>query len=258
MKPKLKPILLLSITIVLMSCTTKKDVLYFQDAQTYPRTPITYANNTIQPNDILDIKIGALVPETALPYNRQTNLTGNMPVQNINLLRLQGYLVDNDGYVVLPILGRLLVAQKPINVVEKELEIRLEKGQHLVKPTVSIRLLNAKVSILGEVNSPGTYTFTEQFISVPQALGYAGDLTINGKRSDIVLIREADGNRTITHLDLTTTDWMSNPQYRIMPNDVIVVNPNNAKIKSAGLVGSAATVVSIVSVLLSITILLSR
>ena len=237
---------------------SNKDLLYFGDANMSQSTPINYTSNTLQPNDILDIKIGALVPETAIPYNSQTINNLGQQIQNIEVLKLQGYLVGTDGSIVLPILGKIEVVNKSIASLEQELISILEDGQHLVSPSVSVRLLNAKVTVLGEVGRPGTYTFTEQFISLPQALGYAGDLSINGKRTDILLIREQQGERRISQIDLTTTNWMNNPEYRIMPNDVIVVNPNNAKVKSAGIIGNASTVVSIVSVLLSITILLTR
>jgi polysaccharide export outer membrane protein len=244
--------------LLLSSCVSNKDLLYFGDANMIQSTPINYISNTLQPNDILDIKIGALVPEPAIPYNNQTINYSGQQIQNIDLLKLQGYLVGTDGSIVLPILGKIEVVNKSIASLEQELISILEDGQHLVSPSVSVRLLNAKVTILGEVGRPGTYTFTEQFISLPQALGYAGDLSINGKRTDILLIREQQGERRISQIDLTTTNWMNNPEYRIMPNDVIVVNPNNAKVKSAGIIGNASTVVSIVSVLLSITILLTR
>ena len=243
--------------LVLSSCASKKDLLYFQDAENSIPSKIEYANNTLQPNDILDVKIGALVPETAIPYNNLVQKSGQA-LQDIELIKLQGYLVGTDGYIVLPILGRILVANKTIASVEKELIRILEKDQHLISPSVSVRLLNAKVTILGEVNRPGTYNFTEQYISIPQALGYAGDLTIQGKRTDIILVREQEGTRTSSRIDLTTTNWMNNPEYRVMPNDVIVVNPNITKVKSSGFVGNASVVMSIVTTLLSITVLLTR
>ncbi|MDG1698265.1 MAG: polysaccharide biosynthesis/export family protein, partial [Polaribacter sp.] len=227
------------------------------DAENSIPAKIEYANNTLQPNDILDVKIGALVPETAIPYNNLVQKSGQA-LQDIELIKLQGYLVGTDGYIVLPILGRILVANKTIASVEKELIRILENDQHLISPSVSVRLLNAKVTILGEVNRPGTYNFTEQFISIPQALGYAGDLTIQGKRTDIILVREQEGTRTSSRIDLTTTNWMNNPEYRVMPNDVIVVNPNITKVKSSGIVGNASVVMSIVTTLLSITVLLTR
>ena len=249
--------LLLVLGLLLSSCVSNKQLLYFGDANLNQNTPISYTSNTLQPNDILDIKIGALVPETAIPYNKQITNSYSQS-QNIELLKLHGYLVGIDGTIVLPILGKIEVVNKTIADLEEELISILENRQHLVNPSVSVRLLNAKVTVLGEVRAPGTYTFTEQFISLPQALGYAGDLNINGKRTDVLLIREQAGQRRISQIDLTTTNWMNNPEYRIIPNDVIVVNPNNAKVKSAGIIGNASTVVSILSVLLSITVLLTR
>lgn len=237
------------------SCASKKDIIYFQDATNYASTPIHLKATLIQPNDILNIRIGALVPEAALPYNIQIGTTAN---PTIDMLKVQGYLVTTEGTIVLPILGKINTAGLTILDLETEIKSQLEKGGHLVSPTVAIRVLNAKVTILGEVKSPGTYPFLEQSLSINQALGYAGDLTINGKRNDILLIRESEGKRTITHIDLTTVNWMSNPEYQIRQNDVLVVNPNNAKVKTAGYIGSAGNVFTIASLLLSSIILLTR
>lgn len=250
--PKLKLIILLILT---TSCATKKKLLYFQDADIYDSSSIHYTGNTIQTNDILSVSISALLPESAIPYNKQTNLGAS---QNTELLKLNGYLVDTQGNITLPILGIVKVSNKSISEVEQNLVSLLESGGHLINPTVNIRVLNAKVTILGEVNNPGTYSFTEQYITVPQALGYAGDLNINGKRNDILLIREANGIRNITHIDLTNTQWFNDDRYLIKPNDIIVVNPNQAKVKSAGIISNVGTFLSVFSVLLSTTILLTR
>ena len=218
---------------------------------------IVYYKNTIQPNDILSIDISAAMPETALPYNKQFG-GGAINNTNIDVLKLRGYLVDSEGTVSIPVLGKVLVKGKTTMAIEDEIAQKLESGNHLVDPVVSVRLLNSKVTILGEVNGPGTFSFTEESLSVPQALGYAGDLTINGKRDEIMLIREVDGKRTISQVDLTTADWMSDPEYIIKPNDVLVVMPNRAKVKSAGYVGTATTVMAITSTLISIAILIFR
>ena len=114
------------------------------------------------------------------------------------------------------------------------------------------------MTILGEVKNPGTYSFTEQNITILQALGYAGDLTINGKRDDILITREVDGVRKISHIDLTSSSFMDSEFYFIKPNDNIIVNPNNPKVKSAGFVGNVGTILTIASLALSITILLTR
>ena len=134
----------------------------------------------------------------------------------------------------------------------------LEKGGHLIKAFVNIRLINAKVTILGEVNNPGTYTFLEPILTVPQALGYAGDLTIKGKRTDILLIRETAGNRIIKHIDLTATDWMNDATYYVKPNDILVVRPNFGKVKSTGIIGNLRSLISVASILISAAILLTN
>ncbi|MFB3390042.1 polysaccharide biosynthesis/export family protein [Flavobacterium sp. LAR06] len=242
--------------LLLESCASKKDVLYFQDSILYESASVKYVNFMIQPGDILSITVGAKVPETVIPYNIQ-QLGGNS-FSNIETIKLQGYLVSNQGTIIFPVLGTITVVNKTISMLEQELKKILECGGHLIEPTVSIRLLNAKVTVLGEVHKPGTYSFTEQRLTVPQALGYAGDLTINGKRKDIILIRESEGVRTIKHIDLTTTQWIDDPDYSIRQNDILIINPNNSKVKTAGYIGNAATILTIASLILSTVILLTR
>lgn len=245
------------LAVLLQSCASKKDILYFQDAANYPSIPLEYGGTMIQPNDILSIGVTALVPETAIPYNLQT-MGNNANNLNIEILKLQGYLVSPQGAITFPVLGTISVLKLSISELEQHLKTLLEQGGHLVNPSISIRLLNAKVTVLGEVNKPGTFTFTEQYITVPQALGYAGDLTINGKRNDILLIRETEGVRTISHLDLTTANWMNDSKYVVKQNDVLVINPNNPKIKTAGYIGNTGTLLTVFSLVLSSLILLTR
>tara|TARA_B100000795_G_scaffold128691_2_gene95887 strand:- start:1533 stop:2303 length:771 start_codon:yes stop_codon:yes gene_type:complete len=248
-------LLLFFVGVILGACTTAKDIYYFQDAETYGNKMINYENSNIQPNDILNIKIGASIAESALPYNKRTGENNNLT--SLELLKINGYLVSLEGTIKLPILGVIKVTNKTTSELELNLVKALKEGEHLIKPFVSIRLVNAKVTILGEVNSPGTYTFTEQFISIPQALGYAGDLTINGKRTNLLLIREVAGSRTMTYIDLTTTNWMNDASYRVKPNDVIVVNPNTAGVKSSGFLNSG-NLISIIGFLLTASIYLTR
>src|SRR5690606_12736563 len=165
-------------------------------------------------NDILSITVEALVPETAIPYNKQQSQNG-MAINNIETLKIQGYLVNAEGKVNFPVLGEISMAGTTLGEAENNLEKILYDGGHLVMPKVTIRILNAKVTVLGEVKQPGTFSFTEQFITLPQALGYAGDLTINGKRDDILLIRQMNGVQHVYHLDLTKADWLNDTTYNI-------------------------------------------
>lgn len=240
------------------SCVSNKEILYFQDADSFKETDITYRENTIQPNDILSVMISSAIPETAIPYNRNSGSNAVVNNSNIEVLKLQGYLVNPEGFISLPILGKVSANEQTATALEMAIVNLLETGGHLVDPVVTVRLLNAKVTVLGEVRQPGTFSFTEQYLSVPQALGYAGDLTINGRRDEVLLIRELDGKRRITHVNLTTADWMQNPEYMIKPNDILVVQPNKAKVKTAGYVGNVSTIVAIASLVLSATILITR
>lgn len=227
-----------------------------QDAERVAEAEVQYTSAKIQPNDILKILVESTVPEAAIPYNRGGGNAMQSP--SIQLLQLDGYLVSKAHSIMFPVLGEVSTRNKTTEQLQESIKKELEIGGHLVNPNVTVRLINAKVTILGEVNQPGTYNFTEQNITFLQALGYAGDLTINGQRNDILLSREVDGIRKITHVDLTSATFMNSEYYFIKPNDVIIVNPNDPRVKNAGFIGNVGTVLTIASLALSVTILLTR
>ena len=242
---------------LLLSCANKRNILYFQDAELYNQSSIIYEDMAIQPNDILSIIVTTPVPEAAIPYNIQP-IGGGGGAFNIEALKLQGYLVSDAGTIIFPILGEIKVANKNLLEVNQDIKKLLEDGGHLKDATVNTRLLNAKVTVLGDVIRPGTFSFSEQRITLPQALGYAGDLIITGKRKEVLLIREENGLRTMHNIDLTTTRWFDSPYYYIQPNDIIVVNPNSTKVKTAGFIGNASLVLTIASLILSSVVIISR
>ena len=222
------------------SCATKKEVLYFSDGSIKDQDKIDFTANKIQSNDLLNIIISSSSPELALPYNLYQNETSN-----------NGYLVNTDGIITMPILGKIKVKDLKLTELEALLEKKLKEENHLSNPVVTARLINAKFTILGEVNKPGTYNFSEENISVLQAIGYGGDLTINGKRTNVLIIREINNTKTYTTIDLTSKKWFGSDVYYVKPNDVIYVNPNGAKVKQAGYIGSLGTFMAAVSVGLS-------
>jgi len=238
----------------LSSCVSKKELLYFQDIKTYNNSEVIFNQNIIQENDILKIDVTSLEIEASVPYNKPSSMGSNQ--NSLELLQLNGYLVTPKKIINFPILGEVYVGDKTIKDLEIYLKNHLETEGHLINPNVSVRLLNAKVTILGEVNVPGTYTFTEKNISFLQALGLAGDLTIYANRKDVILIRESNGLRTTSNLDLTSASLLTSTYQNIQPNDVIIVNPNSKKVTSAGLIGDISTVLSIASILLSTIILI--
>lgn len=248
--------LTLLLVLIISSCATKKEILYLQDANENNTNEINYQYTTIQPNDILKIDVETLVPEAAAPYNKSG--AGEVQQASILLLQLEGYLVSNEGTIKFPVLGNINVLSLTASEAEEKIKNKLIDGGHLRDPSVNVRIVNAKVTILGEVENPGTYSFTEQNITLLQALGYAGDLTINGKRQNIIMTRDIDGVKTITHIDLTNTEFMNSEFFYIRPNDTIIVNPNGPKIKSAGYIGNLGSLIGVASVLLSTIILLTR
>lgn len=252
----MKGLLILIIAGSLTSCASKKEIILFNDIKEGAESNITYSFPKIQVNDILDIKITSINPETSLPYNTLTLTSG--VVSNIELMKLQGYLVSSEGKISLPILGEIAVSGDTTSEIEKKIIAILENNGHLKNPKVSVRIINSKVTILGEVKTPGTFNYSEQSITLPQAIGYAGDVTIEANRKEVWLIREDAGKRKYHRIDLTKSDWFNSPYYNIKQNDIIYVYPNNVKVKSAGFIGNTGTFLSVFSILLTTFVLLTR
>jgi polysaccharide export outer membrane protein len=252
MKNFLLPIML--ILLFLQSCTTKKQMLYLQDLDKYSNSNLTYVTTKIQPNDILKIEVSDLNPAVAAPFN----VSSGSSESSVEMMKLSGYLVTPLGNITMPILNEINVGGMTPSNVEAKIKDRLIKEGYLVNPTVMVRVLNNKFTILGEVKSPGVIPFTEESISVLDAIGLAGDLTYSGIRKDILLIREVDGKRMVYHIDLTTASWMSNPEYRIRQNDVIMVNPNKLKANSGGLIKDPIQVIGLVASLLAVVLLITN
>ena len=242
--------------VMLQSCVSKKEMLYLQDVETYNNTEVTHNNHTIQVDDILKISVGTLMPEASLPYNNVT--ASSVVANNIEIMKLDGYLVSQNSTINFPVLGELSVKEKTTQDLENDIKKLLVDGGYLINPNVTVRLLNAKVTILGEVQRPGTYSFTENNISLLQALGLAGDLTINGSRENVMVLRYIDGLQTTTRINLTSANFLSGPYQMVKPNDVIVVNPNSAKLKTAGYVGNISAILGITSIILTTILLFTR
>ncbi len=247
---KLHSILFVLFVFLLTSCVSKKEILYLRDLKTNESKSFQWSDVVVQPNDILSVKITSDDMELALPYNL-SQVAGQQ--QNINgaQLLLQGYLVSNDGVINIPVLGEVVVKDLTYTQIEDKILKELTDKQLLKNPVVVCRVVNAKVTVLGEVRSPGTYTFYENNLTILQALGLAGDLNITGVRKSIKVIRMENNKQIVGEIDLTQKNWMSSPYYFIKPNDVIIVNPNTAKVKSAGIIGNAGTLLGTISVILS-------
>ena len=235
------------------SCTAKKDVLYLKNNPASGSVNFKWSEIYIQPNDIISVKVTTEIPEMALPYNITSPLENN--IQGTQM-QLHGYLVTNDGTINIPVLGVQKVTGLSLEKAEKQIQEALVSKGFLKNPVVVCRLLNAKFTVLGEVNSPGTFTYYENNLTLLQALGLAGDLTINGIRKKVTIIRTENGVQTYGSIDLTKSDWFTSPYYFVKPNDIIIIDPNTAKVKSAGLIGNPLNLISILPTLLSSVIII--
>ena len=245
------------LSLVLISCSTKKDILYFQDIKDKPQTEVIYTQNKIQVNDILTITVSAINPDSALPFNAKFYNAGTQ-TNSENSMNMYGYLVNADGYITFPILGKIPVAGKTTIEVEDLIEKTLIEQGQLTNPTVIARVTNAKITILGDIGNPGTYPYFEQNVTLLQAIGYAGDLSISGKRNDILIIREENGKRTYGHIDMRKTDWFNSEYYYIKQNDIIYVYPNGPKVNSAGYITNYTGLVSAFFTALSLYLLFTK
>lgn len=248
----LNKLFLFGISLFCFSCTTKKDIYYFQDInESTHENRFTFLK--IQPGDILDLQIKALDPESVQIFKKQPALMTQQQAQN---RIIDGYLVGEAGNINIPIIGLI----QTTNHTTQSLAIAIKEAlsSYIKNPSVNVRLLNFRFSVLGEVASPGTFSIMQERISLPQALGMAGDMTINGDRNHLLLIRNDSGNKIKEVIDLTKSNVLESPFYFLKQNDVIYVRPNNARVKSSGLVGNTNTVVSILSLAASLFILITR
>tara|TARA_B100001250_G_scaffold412378_1_gene443420 strand:- start:3055 stop:3807 length:753 start_codon:yes stop_codon:yes gene_type:complete len=246
-------ILLLSILII-SSCSTKKDILYLQDHRIFDSNELKLEDQKIQVGHILSINVATPFQEASIEFNRARNYAAN----SVEMLRIEGYNVDNDGTIIFPVIGKIYLNGLTINEAQNSIhEILLNKGL-LKNHSVEIKILNSSFTILGEVNNPGTYFYYENGINILKAIGLAGDLTINGKRNDIKIIRDKNGIKSISQIDLTSSNFLNSPFYYIRNGDVIIINPNTNRIKNAGIIGNSGTLISLFSFILTSIILITN
>ncbi len=238
------------IILLFTSCASKKDIVYFQDIDqtTLDEIDSIYAHPVVEINDILSVNISALDDNSVVPFrfsNSDASIAGS-----------SGYLVNADGNIQFPILGSIKVKGKTIEEVQQLLQDSLKT--YITDPIVQVKIINYKITVLGAVNNPGTYKIDEESISLPQAIGLAGDFNINGKRDNVLLIRQINGVRTSIRVDFTSSDWLNSPYYYLKQNDIIYVEPNFAEVKSAGAIGDFTELLRVVTVATTTIILLTR
>lgn len=238
------------------SCTSYRKALYMQESEVFNQTskPQLY-DFRIMPKDELTILVSTSDPEASAPFYRKIGQSKDGGSNNVGMndAKLLVYLVDNEGNIDFPVLGKLRV--EGMTTRECEAMIREHLKEYLNEtPNVTVRSNNYKFSVLGEVASPGTYTSENEKMTVFEALAQAGDMTLFSVRDDVQLMREdAEGRRQIYTLDLTRADIANSPYFYIQQNDVIYVKPTKAKVRTNTFNSNASMWITILSVITSVT-----
>tara|TARA_R110000764_G_C10967618_1_gene378886 strand:- start:240 stop:1010 length:771 start_codon:yes stop_codon:yes gene_type:complete len=245
-------LMLLGVGAIITSCASKKDVVYFQDAQEYETIISDNSHvNTFKIDDVISINVSTLDPEASLPFNvfKGMMTSGARPEQ-------LDYIIDKQGNIDFPVLGEV----KLLGLTPEETKIMLKEKlePYLKDPIINIRLVNFTVTVLGQVNKPGTYFVNGEQITVLEAIGLANDLNIKGMRKNVLVIRDFNGTKVYTRIDLTTKDALNSPVYYLTQNDVVYVEPNNSAVTSSTLDNRAGIAISIASLLITTTLILVR
>ncbi len=236
------------------SCVPKKDILYLQGSQSGQNSNANY-EPLIQKDDVLYINISSSQAEVVAPYNLDTQ-SKELTVSSSFAVQKQSYLVDNMGNIEFPGLGTLAVSGYSINELRDVLKAKLKP--YVTDAVVNIRIINFKVTVTGEVNQPGVVGTDSQRFTLFEALAKAGDLTLYGKRNNILIVRDFQGVKTYNRVDITQADFVNSPFYYLDQNDLIYVEPRKARIDSTAIGTNIPFIVSIVGILLTTTLILTR
>jgi polysaccharide export outer membrane protein len=251
-----KQLIIFSVLIVTVSsCKLREKLVYFNDS-----TSIENKSNNFSPilkvDDLISLSVSDLDQETVALFNAQS--TGGQSPDYVNGIAVNnGYLIDVNGEVNLPIIGKIKIAglkrSEAILIIENELK------KYLNNPVVHLNILNFKITILGEVSIPGTYRIPNERITILEAIGLAGDLKITGIRNNVLVIREDKNGKKEFRIDLTSKEIFNSPVYYLQQNDVVYIEPNmNTRVNSTFLKSNGPIFISLTSILLSTIILISR
>ncbi|WP_343522480.1 polysaccharide biosynthesis/export family protein [Pedobacter sp.] len=246
--------MLILTTVLVSSCVSNKKIAYFQDIQTINQAKLEnaakFVEPTIQPDDILSINIFTLNPQSGVVINQAAStptLGGN--TNNSLATQSTGFLVDKNGEVELSLAGKVKVAG--LTTYQARELIREKVSVFYKEPNVQLRFANFKISVLGEVNAPSAYTLPNEKVSILDALSLAGDLTIYGRRDNVLIVRDNNGKKEFARLDLNSSNIFNSPFYYLKQNDVVYVEPNKRKVSASNsaqiqTIGVIASVISVI------------
>jgi len=248
--------LFVAMLMMFSSCGSRKNMVYLQQDSTQINTLYEQYVPKIQINDILTIVVTAADPKVTAPFNPMSSMMSNNLSQSVDMALRPTYTVDEQGNITLPMLGKVHIAG--LTRVEAIERLRVELSQYIKDPGVNMNFNNFRISVLGEVAKPGSFIIPTERITVLEALGMAGDMTVRGIRENVMLIREVDGKKTMHRLDLTQQNALNSPYYYLAQNDVIYVEPNKAQINNSKLGANTNVIISIASLLITVISVLTR
>lgn len=256
----MRHVLVCFVLYMLASCQSYKKVPYLQDTEVVGQAAQQEKlyDARIMPKDLLTIVVSCTSPELAVPFNLTVASPASVAANSSLTTQpvLQPYLVDNEGKISFPVLGELKVG----GLTKRETEqLIIDKLKPYIKetPIVTVRMVNYKISVLGEVMRPGTFTISNEKVNLLEALAMAGDMTVWGVRDNVKLIREeVDGRQEIVTLDLNKAETILSPYYWLQQNDIVYVTPNKAKARNSDIGNSTSLWFSATSILVSLASLL--
>ncbi len=263
---KLRYLMIATVAIMLVSCSTNTTSLtYFEDIKRVESGVLSSGSYDVKiiPDDELFISVTSFIPSATAAYNLPlSNPATREDMQITTQPQQQCYIVDKNGDIMFPVLGRIHVAGMSTQELTKELEKRI--GENVDDPVVRVELMNFRVNVLGEVKKPGAVSVKRERYTLLDALADAGDLTEYGERDNVLLIREENGQRTYHHLNLNDSKILTSPYFYLQQNDVVYVEPNkirkdNSKYNqnNAYKISVISTIVSACSVIASLVIALT-
>lgn len=232
-----RKILLISVCITLfaISCVDTKKATYFNGLQdSVIKSTVENLEPVIQKNDLLSISVSSLNPEATAIFNSPNVVVTQTITSTGSASQASGYLVDQEGNIQFPVIGSIKAAGMSKKDLKEKIAKSLLEKKLLVDPSVSIRYLNFKVTVLGEVSRATVINVPNEKITLLEALGLAGDLTIYAKRDNVMVIREESTNKVIKRINLNSSEIFTSPYYYLRSNDIVYVEPNKSKISSTG------------------------
>ena len=234
---KQKLIILVACLFVFASCEPRRNLVYFSEGNTSRGAASIPMEVKIQPDDILKVSVNTLSTESNVLFNPTVNETG--------------YKVDRTGNITFPVIG--LIKVEGLTLEQAQLKLSKEIEKYAKSPNVLVQFLNFKVTVIGEVNKPNSFSITNDRINLLEALGLAGDMTVYGKRENVLVIRQNGNERTMARINMNNRDVINSPYFNLKQNDIVYVEPDRAKAASISansryvpiIIGAAISIASI-------------